>query len=1051
MRQTLLADCAARSRSLAARLDSTEETSLPPDEDPDDLLADWREVFDSDDEFRERLDFADRSVEDVRKSLRADESSSDESIPEQFETAERVVDRAVEYDSAAAESLVARHADSPFVHLVAPLAAAARDSVSLDVAHDTAAFESLVDWLFDRLTTVFQHPLFILFKTYQKREYPDREFSDASGSTVTYDEFVAGVRDADYEPIFEEYPVLLELLGVVTNQWHELLRRLGQRIPADRDALERTFADGEDLGRLTDVTPLSDDPHGEGEVVLRLDFENCTVVYKPRSVGGEAAFGAVLDWTNAHAEIPALYAPAVLDRGEYGWMEFVSHSECDSPGGVERFYERMGALTALAFVLGSTDLHHENVVASGEHPVVVDQETALSPQVGSSNKPVSPAMDSLMEDSVLNTVLIPFAKETGDQNDGQTSAGLTDLAGEQRREKRPNFRRPNTDAMDLGFDKPYRLDGENLPRFDGEVRSVSAHLDHLKRGFRAVTDAILADREAFLGPLGPLAAFEGCPVRYLPRPTSHYASKLSQSLYSSRLRSGLQRSLALESLYSVYVPRTDDEELAGLVPTEKESISRLTIPRFTVPATGHELRDGRGNLQGVTVAESPLDHARRRVSALDDHRVETQLRLVDLAFTDSTVSDPVSAPKSDRSNAVPSADSAEAVVSNVVESIDDATTRYPDGSLRWAELARSSSAGQFRVREPTLDLYRGHVGVGLFLAAVAAVRDDAGLAEQSRRLLKPTAPETEEASVVGGIGGIVGRGSVAYGLATAGDLLGDADLTERARTVAGRTTREEVAADEDLDVMEGAAGELLAQLAVYERTGDSEALERARWCGDRLLGATTDTASGYRVPTTADSDSRFAFAHGVGGIGNALVRLGDATGDERYVRVGRDALGFDLELWRRGRKPANDAAEDEHAGETGDGTIWGWCNGVAGVGTSQMGVASASSAEWSAVRSDLRTELSREDSLCCGSAGRALFLLDAGDVFEEPSLTERGEALFERMLDRAEREGRLRLANHLPMLPRLGLFTGVAGIGYVALAIEANDAGVELPNVMRLE
>lgn len=114
-------------------------------------------------------------------------------------------------------------------------------------------------------------------------------------------------------------------------------------------------------------------------------------------------------------------------------------------------------------------------------------------------------------------------------------------------------------------------------------------------------------------------------------------------------------------------------------------------------------------------------------------------------------------------------------------------------------------------------------------------------------------------------------------------------------------------------------------------------------------------------------------------------------------------------------------------------------------------VTGADAESFSVVREYLRTALSNEDSLCCGSAGRALFLLDAGGAFRDPSLTARGEDLFENLLDRAEREGWLRLANHLPMLPRLGLFTGLAGVGHLALQFEARDADVELPNVTRLE
>ncbi|WP_135828541.1 type 2 lanthipeptide synthetase LanM [Halorussus halobius] len=1085
MRQTLLADCAARSRPLDAYLDPDEGAELPDSHDPDELLADWRDAFDSEEAFRERLSFADLTVEDVRERLRAastgdpDSTPSDDAdsssdpdatpatvgIPAHFETAEAVVDRAVELPPERVGSLVERHADSPFVDLLAPLVGAASERLDLGPGFAPSAVESLEDRLFERLTEVFQHPLFILFKAHQRTEYPDVAFGERADSTEVYEEFVARHREADYEAVFETYPVLLGLLGDVTDQWLRSAGRLADRIAADRDALARTFTDGDDLGAVADVTALSDDPHGDGEIVFGVEFAgDCSVVYKPRSVETERAFGTVLEWTNANAAIPDLYVPNLLDRGTYGWMELVDHRECDSERAVERYYERMGGLVALAFALDSTDLHQDNVVAMGEYPVIVDQEMALSPEFETTDDPSSPALSSLVADSILKTVLVPFTSSLSDEDaEVLTNSGLAELDDVEAGQETPTFVDPNTDAMELTFEGTYRPDGTNLPRRGGEIRSVSDHVEQLKRGFREVADVVRTNREAFAASDGPLGAFEGCEIRYLLRPTGHYASKLTESVYSSQLRSGIERSLALESLYRIFVPTDDEGDLWKLVDAERETLRRFTVPRFTVDATGHQLRDGRGEPQGVFVDQSPLADARERVADLDEHWTETQLRLLDLAFTDSKVPGPVSSPSGGREESAAGIDAPSAAVSHVVDRLATTTTEYPDGSYRWAELARLSPTDAFLLQEPTRHLYEGYPGVGLFLAAVASVRDDDDLAGRARRVLKPVELAFEEDPPDLGVGGARGTGSAAYGLAAAGAFLEDSGLLETASEVARRTTREEIRADETLDVVGGAAGELLAQLAVHDRTGDGAALDRARWCGRRLLDATTETSAGYRVPTTGDD--RFAFAHGVGGIGAALVRLAGVTGDDEFARVGRDALELDLDLWQRHVDAsdgysvgAGDGTTRSVADDPGETQIWGWCNGAAGVGLGRVVAAEAGVAGSdeladgvAALRGDLRTRPSLEASLCCGTSGRVAFMLDAGDTLEDPELVARGEELFGNLLERAEREGRIPLGNHLPMLPRFGLFTGLSGVGYAALQFEARERGRELPNVTRLE
>ncbi len=72
----------------------------------------------------------------------------------------------------------------------------------------------------------------------------------------------------------------------------------------------------------------------------------------------------------------------MADRGAYGWTEFVEAQACDTPEQVQRFYERQGGYLALLYFLEATDFHLENLIAAGEHPVLVDLEALFHPRVG---------------------------------------------------------------------------------------------------------------------------------------------------------------------------------------------------------------------------------------------------------------------------------------------------------------------------------------------------------------------------------------------------------------------------------------------------------------------------------------------------------------------------------------------------------------------------------------------------------------------------------------------------------------------------------------------
>ena len=64
--------------------------------------------------------------------------------------------------------------------------------------------------------------------------------------------------------------------------------------------------------------------------------------------------------------------PEVIDCGDYGWAEFVTHRFAAGNDELLGFYRGIGHLLALMRLLSGSDLHAENVIAQGGTPVVVD-------------------------------------------------------------------------------------------------------------------------------------------------------------------------------------------------------------------------------------------------------------------------------------------------------------------------------------------------------------------------------------------------------------------------------------------------------------------------------------------------------------------------------------------------------------------------------------------------------------------------------------------------------------------------------------------------------
>ena len=103
---------------------------------------------------------------------------------------------------------------------------------------------------------------------------------------------------------------------------------------------------------------------------MELQFEADAVIYKPRPGDGEWKWSSLLEWMNAQTFQPRLRSGRVLRRKGYCWMERIEAGPCKNRAEARRFYERLGGLIAVAYLLRAVDCHRDNLIASGEDPVL---------------------------------------------------------------------------------------------------------------------------------------------------------------------------------------------------------------------------------------------------------------------------------------------------------------------------------------------------------------------------------------------------------------------------------------------------------------------------------------------------------------------------------------------------------------------------------------------------------------------------------------------------------------------------------------------------------
>lgn|GEM_PF-1529868 len=409
-------------------------------------------------------------------------------------------------------------------------------------------------------------------------------------STKIYSAYVRHMHNGGLVELLDTHPVLGRLLSQSVEQWARASAHLCRRFLDDFSDLRKFFGwriEQPEHAVAHLRTDLSDRHHGGQTVTECILRTNEHVVYKPRTVRPEIAFYQFIDWVNDCGLSLDLKVIRALDRTTHGWVESVAYFECSSDEDVERFYTRCGMLLAVLYALATTDVHCENLIASGEHPVVVDLETILSASAQESQ--LSQGQDteenSLSEEpSVLSSGFLPRWQTAPDGHRFDMSAlGADDTQDPGIR--LPAWQRTNTDQM--AFSEAISVAAYMTHRVGlaGGWPSAVDHLPRILEGFREVYSCLLVNQQELLSNDRLLGGFDQLELRVLARSSATYAQLHLHLLHPEFLKDGIDRSIELEWLARPLSGTTTPRRGRILLyDTERTAMESLDIPHFSTSA-----------------------------------------------------------------------------------------------------------------------------------------------------------------------------------------------------------------------------------------------------------------------------------------------------------------------------------------------------------------------------------------------------------------------------------------------------------------------------------
>lgn len=862
--------------------------------------------------------------------------------------------------------------------------------------------------------------------------------------TRLYDAFVAGLRGPGLRDLLARRPALARLLGTRLAFWVAATSELALRLERDTPEIERTFGLG--AGPVTDVETGLSDPHGGGRVVLALTFASGgRLVYKPRDLSAEGAFQDLL--RELHDGAPAPLALDVLARPGYGWEQHLAAREPHGRDESTRHLEASGVLLAALHLVRAVDCHHENVLAVGDRPALVDAETLLAPTALAAAGQASLA--ARVEESVLRTAFLPGWRPARDG--GAEDVSALGYAGTGPAPLR--WRDLHTDGMRLERGPAVRPPAcaAGLPS-DAQVAAV-------QRGFRRAHARLreLRDSGRLAGALRP---FGSALLRVVLRGTPVYQELLQDSLSSEALGHGLARSLRLERLARALLADEPRAAPAALLRAEQEALLDGDVPRFVVRAGETRLAtldaadgrwtplDGTGHLPepGTQVLERALDR-------LDEGDLELQLRLIEGCYAAGTASRAEPGPGTPLAPE-PGDDPAWLCEEGLALARGLARGALPDagGGSAWLGLEFDPQWRVFRAGLLGPTLYGGSAGIALFLAGAFAVSREEPLRQAARAALVPLleAVEHDPAALAGQLplGGFSGVGGLLFVLAHARGLLELPELAELGTALAAALRPEAIERDQGLDVVAGAAGLILGGAALHALAPSSVTLGLVGLAASHLerQARTLEGGVGWGPP---DRPALCGFAHGNSGIALAL-------GEAARLVPGRgwSELAVAATAWERQHRLDQQANWRDLRSEGPDSLSFAaWCHGAPGIALARARLLSLHERpEW---RDDLRVALegtrrSRLEAghLCCGQAGLDEVLLELGRRTHDESLAAEARARGLARVRAARREGWRVRPGIPPHVSVPGMMQGLSGIGYGLLRL-GSPAGL-LPPLLSL-
>ena len=796
------------------------------------------------------------------------------------------------------------------------------------------------------------------------------------------------------------------------------------------------------------------DSHKSGKTVTILRLTNGKrVVYKPRSLKMEKGFLQYLSFLNT--KLPKedrLYEIAILDCGSYGFIEYIDTVGCNESEEVKRYYRRAGNLMAMLYSLNAKDLHHENLIACGEQPVIIDLEALFHCKLDyrkvQKDNPAYNISLNRLDDSVYAIGLLPMPL-TNPYNKTSENVDVSGFGGEEAQIspfKVYVLQEKDTDEIRLEK-STYEIQPQgNLPKLSGKIAAAVDYQAEICQGFTWTYRCIMENRELIARRIEKW--FDGAYGRLIYRPTYIYTKLMFTGTHPDFMRQKVHRYVLFHRL--AYQTKNGENLL---LKSEIYDMMKNDVPFFEINIASGVIQNSKEENIVYKFEKTPLEIVKNKIIGFSAEDLEQQIEIIGNAFGVRKLKDyqescmSGSSWQKEKVSKPDYLEIAEKIGNYILEKADKGILEgRPDYCwMNFTPVGEEVINYQYKPVEG--DLYSGNSGIALFFLYLAELTQkkkymDAVHACMNSVIYKMKRIGKESAYLIGPYNGLSGYLYVCSKVYQCTGNIFYLQLVKEGLQLLGQI----YARDTNFDMISGSAGALKVLLSI-EKTIEEEEIQAI--CGeeiDLLVQHLYDHAielenGGIAWKSGLNDHIYVGYAHGSCGIEEALSSVYEQHPGEKIMKMITASGKFvdsqydkNMENWRsvKGR----------------DGVSNAWCHGAPGIlytRVRQMEVFGDNPELQRDIRralvSSIKYGLGNHICYCHGDIGNLELIKYAAKAM--------GDGELVRMCDHTYAKIALSFEEYITtrkILP-YGLMLGLSGIGYSLL----RQISENVPSILQLK